>query len=180
MQAKELLETRRSIRKFTDKQISRELIEQVTELAANAPSWKNTQTVSYICVCDADKKRELAERATMTFSHNKDIINSAPAVMVLVTSDGVSGYEKDGTATTSKGSHWQSFDAGIAAQTLCLAAHELGLGTVILGIYSEEKVREILDIPDGMSVSALIPIGYADEQPQKRPRKSVEELLKIV
>lgn len=180
MQAVELLETRRSIRKFTGEPISRELIEHTAALAANAPSWKNTQTASYICVCDPVKKSELAEQATMTFSHNRDIINSAPALVVLLTCDGISGYEKDGSVTTSKGSHWQSFDAGIAAQTFCLAAHELGLGTVILGIYSEDKVRELLEIPDGFSVSALIPIGYADEQPEKRPRKSVGEILKIV
>jgi nitroreductase len=180
MQAKELIETRRSIRKFKDTAVTTELIKEVILLASNAPSWKNTQTPGYIAVTDPAKKTEIAENATMTFSHNKDIINGAPALIVLTTEDGICGYEPDGKPTTSKGTHWQSFDAGIAAQTLCLAAHELGLGTVILGIYQEDKVQQILGLPENKKVSALIPIGFPAEAPEKRKRKTVDELLQIV
>ncbi|MCR5143457.1 MAG: nitroreductase family protein [Ruminococcus sp.] len=180
MQAKELIETRRSIRRFKDTPVTPELLRQVVDLASNAPSWKNSQTAAYIAVTDTAVKTKIAEDATMAFSKNKDNINGAPALIVLTTRDGVSGYEPDGKASTSKGEHWQSFDAGIAAQTLCLSAHEYGLGTVILGIYQEDKVREILGLPEDIKVSALIPIGFPDEQPDKRPRKSADELLRIV
>lgn len=180
MQAKEIIETRRSIRRFKDTPVTAELLRQVIGLASNAPSWKNTQTAGYIAVIDPAKKSELAEKATMTFSKNKNNINGAPALIVLTTKDGISGYEPDGKPTTSKGEHWQSFDAGIAAQTLCLSAHEFGLGTVILGIFQEDKVKEILGLPEDIKVSALIPIGFPDEQPDKRPRKSVDELLTII
>lgn len=180
MDAITMIEERRSIRKYKDTAVSEELIRKVVQLASNAPSWKNTQTSGYIAVTSAEKKNEIAEQATMKFSHNKDIINSATALIVLTTEDGICGYESDGSASTTKGSHWQSFDSGIAAQTFCLAAHELGLGTVILGMFSEEKVKEILAIPEGRSVSALIPLGYADESPDKRKRKEVDELLTIV
>ncbi|MBR1723613.1 MAG: nitroreductase family protein [Ruminococcus sp.] len=180
MQAKELIETRRSIRKYKDTAVSADLLREVVELASNAPSWKNSQTAGYIAVLDPQVKQQIAEQATFTFSKNKDNINGAAALIVLTTADGVSGYEPDGKPTTAKGEHWQSFDAGIAAQTLCLAAHEYGLGTVILGIYDEAKVKEILSLPENIKVSALIPIGYADEAPAKRKRKTVDELLTIV
>ena len=100
-------------------------------------------------------------------------------MMVITTVNSRSGYERDGSFTTSKGTHWQSFDAGIAAQTFCLAAHEAGIATVIMGIFDEEKVKEVIDVPDGQSVSALVAIGYADDEPEAPRRKSAEELLTV-
>jgi hypothetical protein len=55
------------------------------------------------------------------------------------------GYERDGSFSTPKGDRWEMFDAGIAAQTFCLAAHEMGLGTVIMGVFDENKVNEVID-----------------------------------
>ena len=115
----------------------------------------------------------------MDFEFNRNIINAAPCLMVLTTVNKRSGYERDGSFSTSKGEHWQSFDAGVAAQTFCLAAYEKGLGTVILGVYNGEKVAEVLEIPEEKSVSALIPIGYPAEEPKAPKRKDVEELLNI-
>ncbi len=69
------------------------------------------------------------------------------------------------------------FDAGIATQTLCLAAHEHGVGTVIMGIFDAEKVAELLQIPENEVVVALVPIGYPDEEPNAPKRKAVDELL---
>ena len=108
-----------------------------------------------------------------------DVLNVASCLMVLTTVNKRSGYERDGSFSTSKGEHWQSFDAGVAAQTFCLAAYEKGLGTVILGVYDGEKVAEVLEIPEEKSVSALIPIGYPAEEPKAPKRKDVEELLSI-
>ncbi len=91
-----------------------------------------------------------------------------------------SGFERDGSPSTSKGSHWESFDAGIATQTLCLAAYEEGLGTVIMGIYDEAKVIEVAKIPEGQRVSAMVAIGYADESPAMPKRKSADEITTFV
>ena len=90
-----------------------------------------------------------------------------------------SGYERDGSFSTSKGTHWQSFDAGLAAEAFCVAAHDAGLGTVILGIYDEGKVKAVLNLPETESVSALIPIGVPAESPAAPKRKDVSELLRI-
>lgn len=177
MQTIEGIKTRRSIRKFTDKKVEKALVEQIVEAASYAPSWKNTQTTHYVVILNEAVKNQIADECVMDFAWNQKNIHNAPVLVAVTTVDGRCGYEKDGSFSTSKGTHWQSFDAGIASQTFCLAAHEMGLGTVIMGIYDEEKVKNLLHIPDNQSVSALIGIGYPDQNPDAPERKSVEELL---
>ena len=115
----------------------------------------------------------------MGFQKNIDTLHGAPALVVLTTVNDRSGYERDGSFSTSKGTHWQSFDAGLAAEAFCVAAHDAGLGTVILGIYDEAKVKDVLNLPETESVSALIPIGVPAESPAAPKRKDVAELLRI-
>lgn len=100
-------------------------------------------------------------------------------MIVVTTIDGRSGYEKDGTPTTSKGTHWQSFDAGIATQTFCLAAWEKGFGTVVMGIFDEQKVINVIRAVEGRSVSALIALGVPDEEPKAPKRKGIDDLLTV-
>ena len=88
--------------------------------------------------------------------------------------------ERDGSATTNKGENWMLFDAGVAAQTFCLAAWEHGVGSVIMGIFDAEKVAELLHIPQDEIVVALISIGYPDERPDAPVRKPVSVLLDYV
>ncbi len=180
METLKCIETRRSIRKYADTPVTKEEIEAVISAALNAPSWKNTQTAGYVVVTNQEKKQYIADNCVLNFANNQNIINSAPALVILTTKDNISGYERDGSATTSKGSHWQSFDAGIAAQTLCLAAHDLGLGTVILGIYDEAKVAEAINLPEGYSVSTLIPIGRPAADVPTVKRKALEDKLTII
>ena len=179
MDALTCLTTRRSIRRFTDRPVSAEQIAKILSVATYAPSWKNSQTTRYTAVLDPVLKARIAEKCMLGFSHNEGITKGAPALIVVRTVEGRSGYERDGSPTTSKGSHWQSFDAGIASATFCLAAHEMGLGTVIMGIYEESKVKEMLDLPEGEGVSALIALGYPDEQPDPPKKKTAEEILQI-
>ena len=69
------------------------------------------------------------------------------------------------------------FDAGIACQSFCLAAHESGLGTVIMGIFDEDGIRNLLNIPEEQELAALIAVGYPDISPEPPKRKTVSELL---
>jgi len=179
MNAIDCIKERRSIRKFSDKEVTADVISGVVATAAYAPSWKNSQTTRYIAVLDKEIKNRLAKECMMGFEYNIGTASGAPAMVVVTTINNRSGYERDGSATTSKGTHWQSFDAGIATQTFCLAAHEAGLGTVIMGIFDEKKVAEVVGLPEGQSVSALVAIGYAAEEPAAPRRKSAEELLTV-
>jgi nitroreductase len=52
------------------------------------------------------------------------------------------------------------FDIGLAMENLCLAAHSLGLGTVIIGLFDAKKVETLLGVPENVSVVAMTPLGY--------------------
>lgn len=178
MELKQGIQGRRSIRKFQDQPVSHEILKEVIETAAYAPSWKNTQTAGYLVV----ESRELLEKLSsadcvMGFSHNSRIIAQTPALVILTTETGYSGYEKDGSFSTSKEDRWEAFDAGIAAQTFCLAAYEKGLGTVILGIFDEKQIADKISLPEGKQIAALIAVGYPAEEPKAPRRKTAEELL---
>lgn len=174
------IKERRSIRKYNSDKIEIDIIKKIIDSARFAPSWKNSQTSKYYVVVDENVKSDIAENATLNFSKNKNNINSAPVLIVLSTLDRISGYNPDGSPTTDKGNHWQSFDAGIACEAFCLSAYEYGLGTLIMGIYDENKVKEILGLPDNESVSALIALGYPDEEPNAPKRKEIEEITKFI
>ena len=180
MEALECIKTRRSVRKFTEQTVDRALLEQIVAAAAYAPSWKNTQIARYTVVTDPAKKQRLADECMMDFAFNQKTSSHAPALVVVTAITGRSGYERDGSFSTSQGTHWQSFDAGVAAQTFCLAANALGLGTVIMGIFDEAKVRAVLDLPAEQMVSAIIAIGHPAEQPVCPKRKDVDTLLQFV
>jgi nitroreductase len=173
------LTARRSIRKFQPTPVSPDTIRAIVAVAAYAPSWKNSQTTRYTLLTKREEIDRVADECTMGFQKNIDTLHGAPALVVLTTVNGRSGYERDGSFSTSKGTHWQSFDAGLAAEAFCVAAHEAGLGTVILGIYDEGKVKAVLNLPETESVSALIPIGVPAESPAAPKRKDVSELLRI-
>ena len=180
MELIEGIKGRRSVRKFTDQAVTKEQIEEIIEIARFAPSWKNSQSVRYMLILDKDVKDKIAAEAVMNFDWNTTIIKGAPALILLNTVDKRAGYEKDGSESTSKGEHWQSFDAGIASEAFSLAAFGKGLGSVILGVYDEAKVKEIAGVPEGQKVSALIPIGYPNEEPQAPRRKETADLLTVV
>ena len=173
------LTARRSIRKFQPTSVSPDTIRDIVAVAAYAPSWKNSQTTRYTLLTKREDIDRVADECTMGFQKNIDTLHGAPALIVLTTVNGRSGYERDGSFTTSKGTHWQSFDAGLAAEAFCVAAHDAGIGTVILGIYDEAKVKDVLNLPENESVSAMIPIGVPAESPDAPKRKETAELLRI-
>lgn len=177
MEALECIKTRRSVRKFADRPVGRDVIEQAVAAAAYAPSWKNTQVARYIVVTDAQKKQKLADECMLGFAFNQKTASQAPALVLVTMVTGRSGFERDGSFSTTQGTHWQSFDAGIATQTFCLAAHDLGLGTVIMGIFDENKVAEAVGLPEGQQVAAILALGYPAEAPACPKRKDVETLV---
>lgn len=179
MNAIDCIKTRRSIRKFEDRPVETSLIESIVETASFAPTWKNTQTARYYAITDPDLKKKVAEECVMGYEHNTNIINGAPVLIVMATIHGRAGFERDGSFSTSKEDRWEVFDAGICAQTFSLAAHDAGLGSVILGVYDEKAVAETVGLPEGQIASCLIAMGYPAQSPEAPKRKSVDELLTV-
>jgi nitroreductase len=177
METLENIKTRRSVRRFTEDKVSHETIEAIIDASRMAPSWKNTQTVRYTVIETPELIQKLAADCVLGFEFNQKTLEKSSTVVVLSTVTGRCGYERDGSYSTSKGSGWEMFDAGIAAQTFCLAAHDLGIGSCIMGIFDEAKVAELLQLPEGQTVSAIIPFGVPKFAPDPTPRKEVSDLL---
>lgn len=176
MTAKECIKGRRSIRKFADTPVSRDVIANIVETASYAPSWKHTQITRYIAV-EGELKDKIADECTSAYAKNGEIIKNAPMLIAVTFIKNRSGFERDGSYSTPKEGGWQMFDAGVASEAFCLAAYEQGLGTVIMGIFDEAKAASLLEVPEERELVALIPIGYPAESPAAPKRKSVEELL---
>ena len=175
MTVTECIETRRSIRKYRPDPIDHTLIESVVSLASYSPSWKNTQITRYTAIEDSSLLEKIADLYTPDY--NSNIIRQAPVLMAVTFIKGRSGFERDGSLSTKKEDRWQMFDVGAACQTFCLAAKEKGLGTVIMGIFDEDGISDLLQIPKEQELGALIAVGYPDIDPAVPKRKSVEELL---
>lgn len=180
METLESIKKRRSIRKFADKPVEHDVVRNIVESASFAPSWKNTQITRYTFIDDKDVISTIANDGVMGFEFNQKTLSNAPALFVLSYVTGRSGFERDGSFTTSKEDRWQMFDAGIAAQTLCLSAAEYGIGTVIMGIFDDEKIAKIVNLPKDEQVAALVACGYPDETPQPPKRKGTDDLLRII
>ena len=176
MTAKECIKGRRSVRKFTVQAVDHALLSEIVETASYYPSWKHTQIVRFVAV-EGEKKERLAKECTDMWANNGKIMESAPVVMAVTIIRNRSGFERDGSFSTNKGDRWQMYDAGIASQTLCLAAYEKGIASVILGLFDDAKAAAILELPEDREVAALIPVGYAAEDPAAPKRKPVEEIL---
>lgn len=180
MEALQCIETRRSVRKFKEEAVSHEVMEAIVKEASFAPSWKNSQVVRYVVVENQEIKSKIANDAVLGFTYNTGTIENAAALVVVTMIHGRSGFEKDGSYTTSKEDRWEMFDAGIATQTFCLAAHEKGVGSVVMGIFDEAQIAELISLEEGRKVAALIAVGYPDEEPAMPRRKEVAELVRFV
>ena len=175
MNTLECIKTRRSIRKFKPDPEDHATLESLIGAASYSPSWKNTQITRYIAIEDSSILDKIVTDYTPDF--NAKIIKQAPMLIAVTFKKGRCGFERDGSYSTKKEDRWQMFDVGVASQTLCLAAHEAGLGTVIMGIWDEDGITDLLHIPEDQELAALIAIGYPDIDPDAPKRKSVDDLL---
>ena len=124
--------------------------------------------------------KEIAEHGVNGFVYNIDTLRTAKGVAVLSFVKGKSGtYDKE--YITSKGNSWEVFDAGIACQTFCLAAHAKGVGTCIMGVIDDKSIAKIVNLPEDETVAALIVYGYEDgEHAAPNKRKDVDEIMRFV
>jgi nitroreductase len=174
MELMEAIKRRRSIRKYKPDPVSEEVLRTILEAMRWSPSWANTQCWEVVVVKDQNVKSELAATLVKT-NPALSSMAEAPLIIVLCGKKGVSGFKK-GEAATVKGD-WLMFDTGIAMQSLCLAAHELGLGTVIVGLFDHKKVEEILGVPQDREVVAITPLGYPAAEGVAPKRKGISEFV---
>ena len=150
MELLEAIHTRRSIRKFLAKPVPGEMIETILRAAMAAPSAGNQQPWHYIVITDRAKLD-----AIPAFHPYSKMVLQAP-VAILACGD-------------PDGKKWPTFwdqDLSAATQNMLLAARDLGLGTVWVGIYPEkdrmEGFRKLFAIPENIMPFSLVPIGWPD------------------
>jgi nitroreductase len=169
-----LLKERRSVRNYSDKDVPDDILHTILEAVQWTPSWANTQCWEIVVVKDPLVKEQLAETVPASNPGYKSVKN-APVVLAVCGKMGTSGYYK-GIVTTKFGD-WFMFDLGLATQSICLTAHSLGLGTVVLGLYDQNKVNDVLNLPEGVENVALIPLGYPTKIPKAPKRQELSEFV---
>ncbi len=174
MDLMDAIKGRRSIRKYKPDPVPEEAFRTLMEAVRWAPSWANTQCWELVVVKDPKIKSELTTALPKT-NPALSSMTEAPLILVLCGKKGVSGFKK-GEATTVKGD-WLMFDTGIAMQTLCLTAHSLGLGTVVVGNFDHKKAEDILDVPQSAEVVAMTPLGYPATEGITPKRKEPSEFV---
>ena len=166
------MEQRRSVRKYTNKPVPRELIREMIQAAILAPSWKNSQVSRYY-VAEGNAKKELAQCLA---DFNQRNVQNAPVLIVSTVVNKRSGFTRNGEYETHLKDGFQYYDHGMQAMNLCLKAHELGLATLIMGIYDEAAIRTFFNIDENQSIVAVIAVGYAAEEPPMPKRKTVDDI----
>jgi len=180
MELQEAILKRRSIRRFTEDVVTDDELQQIFETVRWSPSWGNTQVWEFVVV----RERELIHKLTETYRMDKgtnpatNCSRAASALIVVCAKTGVSGCY--GGKESTRFSNWFMFDLGIATQTLCLKAHEMGLGTVVVGLLDHEVCKQLIALPDGYEAVAVIPIGRPAVEPKAGPpRKAVADMVHL-
>jgi nitroreductase len=154
------------------REVSDDLLNEVLEAVKWAPSWANTQCWEVIVIKDPGVKHALADVVSPKNPATRAVA-SAPIVLSMCAKLKSAGYYKD-TAVTKFGD-WFMFDLGLATQNLCLAAQDLGLGTVIVGLFDHDRANRLLNLPEGYDCVVLVPLGYPSQTPRTPKRKDVTE-----
>ncbi len=180
MEAQKVLRERRSIRNFKNEKIDRSIIKDIIETTTYAPTWTNSQPMRYTVIENELIKSKIAEQCFEGFASNVKITNRSAGIIVLTYVNGLSGRSPLGQIISSKGDSWSMFDSGVAANQLALAAHDRGVATVIIGAFDEKKVEQIINIPEGEVVAALIAYGIEESHPNAPKRKTLDEIARFI
>ena len=172
-----LFATQRAIRKFDDRPVDDPLIEQVLSMAAHAPSARNVQPWRFVVIRERETKQKLGtlfdELGSQLYgggAPDRTPWQDVP-VLIAICSEYAFGTSESGVA---------ALGASIypAVQNLLLAAHALGLGSVLTTRWKarEAEVRPLIGLPESMAIHAIIPLGWPDRKYGRNHRRPVGEV----
>ena len=167
-----VIKERRSIRNYEDREIEADKLQAILEAVQWSPSWANTQCWEVVVMKDTAVKEKVQAAIPGVNPASKSIVR-APVLLALCAKLGTSGFYKE--QVTTKFGDWYMYDLGIATQSICLAAHAMGLGTVIVGLFDHEKAKAAINVPEGYELVSLIPLGYPSKVPSAPKRKEISE-----
>ena len=149
MDFEKLSAERYSLRKFSDRPVEREKLDQILEAGRNAPTAHNLQP-QRIFVLQSTEALEKVDGCTGAHFH--------PPVMLLVAYDAAEAWKRE-----DDGKNHGEIDAAIASTQMMLQAADLGLGTTYVGMFDQEKLRAAFPELAGLTPIALLPLGYPAE-----------------
>ena len=171
MDVKKAIETRRSIRKYLDREVPGEVVMKLIEAARLSPSGNNAQPWKFFVVDD--------EKAKSTFRNEKvfpqEFVASSPVIIVCCSDP--KAYNKNIGGLDDANKSRALRDLSIASAHIVLRATELGLGTCYVGWRDEVKLKKVLGISEDYILPYIITVGYADENPEARARKEMGEII---
>ena len=170
---RDLTQKRISVRRYKDTPIEADKIELCLEAARVAPSACNSQPWKFIVVDDIALKNKLCDKAFSGIYNMNTFAKSAPVIIAVVSEKGTFFARVGGKI---RGTNYYLIDIGIASEHFILQAAELGLGTCILGWFSERAVKRLLKVPPGKKVDLLISLGYYNDIKKEKNRKSLGEI----
>lgn len=163
----EVLQKRYSVRAYKPDPIDDATLTKILEAVNSAPSAGNLQAYEVILVRDPERKRQLARA-----SWDQWFIAEAPVVLVFVANpERNRRYGKRGAEL------YCVQDATIACSYAQLAATALGLGSCWIGAFDDDKVREVVEIPQNMRPVAILPIGVPADMPEPKERRPLGDLV---
>lgn len=160
------IKERRSVSRFEVDDVDQEKIDAIIEAARWAPSWVNSQPWSIILIRDTEIKQKLHQIVSTMIGAG---IEEAPIIFAI-------------TVDTKKDPHHYIEDGAAVTQNMELAAYSLGLSSYWIGVLdisgergsSEEKIKQILNVPEEHRVISILPVGFAKMQFFKERRPSSE------
>lgn len=174
MELKEAIETRRSIRKYKDEEVSNELILEILKEATHAPSGHNIQPWRFK-ILSKEEKRKIADKLSNKFINDKlhsahntaDIIRNCSKLVMVFNVDAEDDFARDINILSI---------GGIIDEILLLAT-EKGLGTLWIANTNniKDEIRESLNVD--LEPISCIAFGYKDQDPNKRPRRDFEDII---
>ena len=164
----ETVNRRQSIRAFTKQPVEADKLSKILETVNAAPSAGNLQGYEVYVVKAAQDRAALSAAAL-----GQDCLTTAPVVLVFCVHP-----ERSARRYHERGSGLYSVqDASIACTYAMLASTALGLATVWVGAFNDENVWKAIGAPEGITPVAMLPIGYAAEQPEPTPRRPLDSLI---
>lgn len=153
MDVSEAIRKRRSIRRFTDQRIPYEQLKKLVDAARLAPTGANKQPLEYLIVDDPGLERQIFQHTQWAgYLDWTPSTEERPRAYIVLLVDEDSQDE------------WIQWDAGLAAENICLQAVTMGLGTCILGAIDRDAIKAIVDIPADVQILAAIGIGVPAHQ----------------
>jgi nitroreductase len=171
MDVLEAITTRRSIRAFTEKDVSSDQVKVLLEAMIASPSAGNRQPWRIYVVRDEKVKQKLAIGAG-----DQDFIMEAPVVFVICRVP-----DESGTRYRNRGRTFYSIqDTAAMTQNLLLAAHALGLGACWVGAFNDSAIIAALECASGVLPVAIVPVGFPAESPKRRARRSIDSVVLFI